>query len=222
MQVAYIKKEKCNTAMCNRCVKFCPASRKDQPVIFIGRNKKATVVEELCNGCGKCVKICPEKAIEMVTRPDRKPLDVEIDEKIDEIEEKTEEVTKQTAPTKRKETPKEKVANKKARHAERVIRTAIACGLGMVAGLVSYYLAGTPNPINTSMIEAGLAGVQANPIVGILVLLVAIVLQKSLFMVIKIDTSKLGKKDWFYQAFLTFATWYLSWTLMLSTSLLSA
>ncbi|MDO9522609.1 MAG: 4Fe-4S dicluster domain-containing protein [Methanocorpusculum sp.] len=222
MQVAYIKKEKCNTAMCNRCVKFCPASRKDQPVIFIGRNKKATVVEELCNGCGKCVKICPEKAIEMVTRPDRKPLDVEIDEKIDEIEEKTEEVTKQTAPTKRKETPEEKVANKKARHAERVIRTAIACGLGMVAGLVSYYLAGTPNPINTSMIEAGLAGVQANPIVGILVLLVAIVLQKSLFMVIKIDTSKLGKKDWFYQAFLTFATWYLSWTLMLSTSLLSA
>jgi ferredoxin len=222
MQVAYIKKEKCNTAMCNRCVKFCPASRKDQPVIFIGRNKKATVVEELCNGCGKCVKICPEKAIEMVTRPDRKPLDVEIDEKIDEIEEKTEEVTKQTAPTKRKETPEEKVANKKARHAERVIRTAIACGLGMVAGIVSYYLAGTPNPINTSMIEAGLAGVQANPIVGILVLLVAIVLQKSLFMVIKIDTSKLGKKDWFYQAFLTFATWYLSWTLMLSTSLLSA
>lgn len=222
MQVAYIKKEKCNTAMCNRCVKFCPASRNDQPVIFIGRNKKATVVEELCNDCGKCVKICPEKAIEMVTRPDRKPLDVEIDEKIDEIEEKTEEVTKQTAPTKRKETPEEKVANKKARHAERVIRTAIACGLGMVAGLVSYYLAGTPNPINTSMIEAGLAGVQANPIVGILVLLVAIVLQKSLFMVIKIDTSKLGKKDWFYQAFLTFATWYLSWTLMLSTSLLSA
>lgn len=222
MQVAYIKKEKCNTAMCNRCVKFCPASRKDQPVIFIGRNKKATVVEELCNGCGKCVKICPEKAIEMVTRPDRKPLDAEIDEKIEEIEAKTEEVTKQTAPPKKKETPEEKVTRKKAQHAERVIRTAIACGLGMIAGLVSYYLAGTPNPINESMIEAGLAGVQANPIVGILVLLVAIVIQKSLFMVIKIDTSKLGKKDWFYQAFLTFATWYLSWTLMLSTSLLSA
>ncbi len=229
MQVAYIKKEKCNTAMCNRCVKFCPASRKDQPVIFIGRNKKATVVEELCNGCGKCVKICPEKAIEMVTRPDRKPLDAEIDEKLETIE-KTEEVevtaeetaVKQTAPPKRKETPEEKIASKKARHAERVIRTAISCGLGMAAGIVSYYLAGTPNPINDSMIEAGLAGVQATPLVGVLVLLVAIVIQKSLFMVLKIDTSKLGKKDWFYQAFMTFATWYLSWTLMLSTSLLSA
>lgn len=54
MQVAYIKKEKCNTTMCNRCVKFCPASRKDQPVIFIGRNKKATVVQELCTGWEMC------------------------------------------------------------------------------------------------------------------------------------------------------------------------
>lgn len=219
--------------MCNRCVKFCPASRKNQPVIFIGRNKKATVVEELCNGCGKCVKICPEKAIEMVTRPDRKPLEEEIDEKLETIEktETTEEVTtaapaaepaKQTAPPKRKETPEEKVAGKKARHAERVIRTAISCGLGMAAGIISYYLAGTPNPVNDAMIEAGIAGVQATPIVGILVLLAAIVVQKSLFMILKIDTSKLGKKDWFYQAFMTFATWYLSWTLMLSTSLLSA
>jgi ferredoxin len=226
MQVAYIKKEKCNTAMCNRCVKFCPASRKNQPVIFIGRNKKATVVEELCNGCGKCVKICPEKAIEMVTRPDRKPLDAEIDEKIEEIEAqneaKTEEVSKQTAPPKKKETAEEKVTRKKAQHSERIIRTAIACGLGMIAGIVSYYLAGTPNAINTTTIEAGIAGVQAYPIVGVLILLAAIVIQKSLFMVLKIDTSKLGKKDWFYQTFLTFATWYLSWTLMLSTSLLSA
>ncbi|HKL97544.1 MAG TPA: 4Fe-4S dicluster domain-containing protein [Methanocorpusculum sp.] len=224
MQVAYIKKEKCNTTMCNRCVKFCPASRKDQPVIFIGRNKKAMVVEELCNGCGKCVKICPEKAIEMVTRPDRAPeTSIEEDiEALETIEEQTESVTKQTAPPKRKETPEEKVVGKKARHAERVIRTAIACGLGMVAGIVSYYLAGTPNPINTSMIEAGIAGIQANPIVGILVLLVAIVIQKSIFMIIRIDTSKLGKKDWFYQGFLTFATWYISWTIMLSTSLLSA
>ncbi|HJK60236.1 MAG TPA: 4Fe-4S binding protein, partial [Methanocorpusculum sp.] len=73
MQVARVKKEKCSTADCNRCIRFCPVSRKDQPVIYIGRNKKATVNEELCNGCGKCVRICPEKAIEMITIPD--PLD---------------------------------------------------------------------------------------------------------------------------------------------------
>jgi len=227
MQVAHIKKEKCNTAMCNRCVKFCPLSHKNQPVIFIGRNKKATVVEELCNGCGKCVRICPEKAIEMIERPD-KYLDTPIDVKIEEAQQEGQGNPKQTAPPKqvippkKKETPEEKVANKKLRHVDRVIRTGIACLLGMIAGLISYYMAGTPNPINDAMIEAGLAGVQANPIVGILVLLVAIVIQKSLFMVIKIDVTKLGKKDWFYQAFMTFATWYISWTMMLSTSLLSA
>ncbi|HKM41635.1 MAG TPA: 4Fe-4S dicluster-binding protein [Methanocorpusculum sp.] len=221
MQVAHIKKELCNTAMCNRCVKFCPASRKNQPVIFIGRNKKATVVEELCNGCGKCVKICPEKAIEMITIPD-KNIDPETDTQIEDVEQKIEEVPKQVAPPKKKLTPEEKVTEKKNRHVERIIRTGIACGLGMIAGIISYYMAGTPYPISAETIETGLAGVQATPIVGILILLVAIVIQKSLFMVLKIDVSKLGKKDWFYQGFMTFTTWYISWTFMLSTSLLSA
>ena len=91
MQVAYIRKEKCNTTMCNRCVKFWPAARKDMPVIFIGRNKKATVVEELCNGCGKCVKICPEKAIEMKFVKDKTSPAEEIEADVE---------TKQTAPSK--------------------------------------------------------------------------------------------------------------------------
>ncbi len=225
MQVAYIKKEKCNTAMCNRCVKFCPASRKDLPVIYIGRNKKATVVEELCNGCGKCVKICPEKAIEMKVIADKPEQDAEIDAKIEQLGKAQETAAepvpasvdaaapKQTIPPKHKETPEEKRLRKKASHVERVIRTAIACGLGMAAGIVSFYLAGTPDAAT---------GIQPTPVVGFLVLLVAIVIQKSIFMLIKIDTSKLGKKDWFYQGFMTFATWYLSWTLMLSTSFLHA
>ncbi|MDO5845917.1 MAG: 4Fe-4S binding protein [Methanocorpusculum sp.] len=221
MQVAYIKKEKCDTTMCNRCVKFCPASRKDMPVIFIGRNKKATVVEELCNGCAKCVKICPEKAIEMKVIPDRKEPDAEIDAKLEEIEAAAPETQtaaaetaqKQTVPPRHKETPEEKRLRKKAEHVNRIVRTGIACGLGMIAGLASYYLAGAMNPET---------GIQPNPLIGVLVLLVAIVIQKSVFMIIKIDVSKLGKKDWFYQGFMTFATWYLSWTLMLSTSFLHA
>lgn len=214
MQVAYIRKEKCNTAMCNRCVKFCPASRKDMPVIYIGRNKKATVVEELCNGCGKCVKICPEKAIEMRFVKD-KVVPAETPE-----EEKQEAPSKQTAPSqagaaapapKHKETPEEKKARKKAEHVNRVIRTAIACVLGMLAGLASFYLAGAMDP---------LTGTQPMPVIGLLVLILAIVIQKTIFMVIRIDVSKLGKKDWFYQGFMTFATWFLSWTMMLSTTFL--
>ena len=166
MQVARVKKEKCSTADCNRCIRFCPVSRKDQPVIYIGRNKKATVNEELCNGCGKCVR----------------------------------------------ETPEEKTARKKSEHGERVIRTLIACVLGMIAGITSYFIAGTPSAET---------GVQADPFIGILILLVAIVLQRTIFILLKIDTAKLGKKDWFYQAFMTFAMWYLSWTIILSTSLLA-
>ena len=198
--------------MCNRCVRFCPASRKDQPVIFIGRNKKATVNEELCNGCGKCVRICPEKAIEMITLPDKPAeiLPVEDDDETEVVEATP--VQKQTAPPKRKETPEEKTARKKEEHSERVIRTAIACALGMLAGIASYFLAGIPDSVS---------GVQPSAIIGIFILLAFIVIQRTIFILIKIDTQKLGKKDWFYQAFMTFAIWYLSWTIILSTSLLS-
>ncbi|MDU9376577.1 Ion-translocating oxidoreductase complex subunit B [Methanocorpusculaceae archaeon Sp1] len=226
MQVARVKKEKCSTADCNRCIRFCPVSRKDQPVIYIGRNKKATVNEELCNGCAKCVRICPEKAIEMITIPDP------VDETAVAVEETASvatassaddaaavpaattatEAPKQTAPPKKKETPEEKVARKKYEHSERVIRTLIASLLGLAAGIASYFLAGTPSAET---------GVQPDPFLGILILLIAIIIQRTIFLLIKIDTKKLGKKDWFYQAFITFALWYLTWTIILSTSLLA-
>ena len=216
MQVAYIRKEKCNTTMCNRCVKFCPASRKDMPVIFIGRNKKATVVEELCNGCGKCVRICPEKAIEMKFVKDKSAPAETVEA---ETETNQTAPSKQTAPSqaapaptpapKHKETPEEKKARKKSEHVNRVIRTAIACILGMLSGIASFYLAGTMDPVT---------GTQPMPVMGLLTLVLAIVIQKTIFMVIRIDVSKLGKKDWFYQGFMTFVTWFLSWTMMLSTS----
>ncbi|MDV0444095.1 4Fe-4S dicluster-binding protein [Methanorbis rubei] len=224
MQVARVKKEKCSTADCNRCIRFCPVSRKDQPVIYIGRNKKATVNEELCNGCAKCVRICPEKAIEMITIPDP------VEETAVAVEETNAVVTaaedgavaaapaaaaetaKQTAPPKKKETPEEKIDRKKYEHSERVIRTLIASVLGLAAGIASYFLAGTPSLEN---------GIQPEPVLGILILLIAIIIQRTIFLLIKIDTKKLGKKDWFYQAFITFALWYLTWTIILSTSLLS-
>lgn len=241
MQVARVRKEKCDTTMCNRCVKFCPRSTREHPVIYIGRNRKATVDEKLCDGCGKCVKICREKAIEMVTIPDRddgETADIKTNTaKTSQQESASKETAapiqqQPPAPPKRKLTPEEKIAGKKARHVERVIRTAIACGLGIAAGVVSFFLAGTPTEllptvvnntteiVNATVVYAG--GTQVNPFVGILVLLVAIVIQKSIFIIIKIDTSQLGKKDWFYQGFMTFAAWYISWTTMLSTITLSA
>jgi Pyruvate/2-oxoacid:ferredoxin oxidoreductase delta subunit len=217
MQVARIKKEKCSTVDCNRCIQFCPASRKDQPVIYIGRNKKATVNEEFCNGCGKCVRICLEKAIEMISVVD--PVD---EFTIATVETRSSDITtthassvqtpNQTAQPKKKETPDEKIIRKRAEHSERVVRTLIACVLGVFAGITSYFIAGAPSPET---------GTQTDPFVGILILLLTVVLQRTIFILINIDTIKLGKKDWFYQAFMTFAMWYLSWTIILSTSLLT-
>ncbi|HJJ99288.1 MAG TPA: 4Fe-4S binding protein [Methanocorpusculum sp.] len=208
MQVARVKKEKCSTVDCNRCIRFCPVSRKDQPVIYIGRNKKAAVNEELCNGCAKCVRICPEKAIEMITTPDTVDETAEDTKSLDTAAE----APKQTASPKKRETPEEKIARKKAEYSERVIRTFIACALGLIAGIATSAVAGAPNPET---------GTQNYPGIGIPILLVAIVLQRTIFILIRIDTTKLGKKDWFYQAFMTFAMWYLSWTIILSTSLLN-
>ncbi|MDR3101707.1 MAG: 4Fe-4S binding protein [Methanocalculaceae archaeon] len=218
MQVARVKRERCSTADCNRCIRVCPVSHKDKPVIYIGRNKKATVIEELCNGCGKCVRICPEKAIEMITIPD--PVD-ETTAAIDFAEISAETVTdaavavsmeepKQIAPP-RKKTPEEKVASKKIEYSARVVRTLIACTLGLIAGIASFFLAGTPDAE---------FGEQAAPLIGILILLVAVVIQRTIFRLIWIDTKNIGMKDWFYQVFMTFVMWYLTWTMILTTSLL--
>lgn len=223
--------------MCNRCVRFCPRSTKAQPVIFIGRNKKATVNEELCNGCGKCVRICREKAIEMVFIQDKVPNagigkaeETEAEAKNAGNTETVEatapiEETKQTAPSqaanaqaqppkkttppKRKLTPEEKLEGKRNRHIERVIRTGIACVLGLIAGIASFYLCGTPDPANLFK--------QSMSVIGLLIVVIAIIVQKSIFMFIKrIDLDAMGKKDWFYQGFMTVCCWFLSWTMMLT------
>jgi Pyruvate/2-oxoacid:ferredoxin oxidoreductase delta subunit len=206
MQVARVKKEKCNTADCNRCIQLCPVSRKDRPVIYIGRNRKATVNEDLCNGCAKCVRICPEKAIEMIilqNSTDKNAISAEI---------QSSDAITTTIPPQKKENPEERIIRKKIEHGERVVRTFTACVLGVIAGIISYFTAGTPDPET---------GIQTGAFIGIMILLVTVVLQRTIFIITKIDITKLGKKDWFYQTFMTFAMWYLSWTIILSTSLLT-
>ncbi|HJJ36471.1 MAG TPA: 4Fe-4S binding protein [Methanocorpusculum sp.] len=212
------------------------------PVIFIGRNKKATIVEELCTGCGRCVKICPEKAIEMRFRADPEPAATVATSSEKPTAEKVtpppgepapaDSKSKQTAPSAsedhapdavpakteekhHKETPEEKTARRKREHVDRVIRTAIALVLGIIAGIVSFYLAGIPGSYLTYD-----PSFNPNWILGLLVWLVAVVIQKSLFMLLKFDVSKYGKKDWFYQGFMTFCAWALTWTMLLSTYLL--
>ncbi|HDR73158.1 MAG TPA: hypothetical protein ENN85_04520 [Methanoculleus sp.] len=100
--------------------------------------------------------------------------------------------------------------DKRAAHNERIIRTAIACMMGILAGIASFIFAGQVDPAT---------GSQPNAIIGGLILLAGIVFQRHIFMIAKIDYTALGGKDWFYQAFMTFSLWFISWTLLLTSTI---
>lgn len=114
-------------------------------------------------------------------------------------------------------TPAEKVpvpvsVLEKDAYTGRITRTLIAVGAGCIAGIVCFYL----NNV------ASASGAGESFLLPILIMLVAIILQKHLFMIIRINTSKLEKKDWFYQGFITFAFWYVAWTILLTETTIPA
>ena len=98
-------------------------------------------------------------------------------------------------------------ADKQEEHIARIKRTLIASLIGMGVGILSYYTGGIPNA----------AGIQNNGLLAFMLMLAGIVIQKHVFMLMGMDTAKLGAKDWFYQGFMTFAFWFLTWTLLLSS-----
>ncbi|GEM_PF-294133 len=100
-------------------------------------------------------------------------------------------------------------AEKQVEHIERIKRTLTACLLGMFTGVLSFVSGGTPNA----------QGLQNNGLLALMLMLAAIVIQKHIFMFMGMDTSKLGAKDWFYQGFMTFALWFMVWTILLSSPL---
>ncbi|HJJ47007.1 MAG TPA: hypothetical protein O0X32_01975, partial [Methanocorpusculum sp.] len=81
-------------------------------------------------------------------------------------------------------------------------------GQGFIAAVVSFLLTGKPDPAT---------GIPPKQFFGLLILLVAVVIQKSIFILMRIDVSKLGKKDWFYQGFMTFCAWGIALTMMMTT-----
>jgi hypothetical protein len=98
-------------------------------------------------------------------------------------------------------------ADKQAEHISRIKRTLIASLLGIIAGLLSYYLGGATDA----------AGIQNDGFLGLMLMLACVVLQKHIFMLLGMDTGKLGGKDWFYQGFMTFAFWFMTWTILLTS-----
>ena len=101
------------------------------------------------------------------------------------------------------QTKKQKTkADKQAEHIERIKRTLVASLIGIFVGGLSYYIS-----ISYSK-DSGL--------LALMLMIAGIVVQKHIFMLLHMDTQKLGAKDWFYQGFMTFAFWFMSWTILLT------
>ena len=92
---------------------------------------------------------------------------------------------------------------KQAEHIERIKRTVTACLMGIFVGILSYYLQITVKS------DIGL--------LAFMLMLAGVVVQRHIFILMH-QSSKLGAKDWFYQGFMTFAFWFMTWTILLSTT----
>ena len=70
MRIAIIDHEKCKPEKCgHECNSFCPRVRAGDEVFKI--TNKAKLSENLCIGCGICIKKCPFSAISIVNTPEQ-------------------------------------------------------------------------------------------------------------------------------------------------------
>ena len=70
-RIAIINAEKCKPKKCKQeCKKYCPVVRMGKVCIEVMPTSKiAWVSEELCIGCGICVKKCPFGAVNIINLP---------------------------------------------------------------------------------------------------------------------------------------------------------
>jgi cation transport ATPase len=83
---------------------------------------------------------------------------------------------------------------KQAKHVEGIKKTLLSALLGIAGGVLSYYA----------------------PPYGILILLVVVYAQRLALPRIRIDTKEYRFTDWFFLVFMTFAFWFVSWTILLN------
>lgn len=103
--------------------------------------------------------------------------------------------------------PRKKTSEEKsAEHLQRIQRSLVACVLGIITGAISYLV------IDPSLV----LGFQSYTLLGLLIMAAGVVVQRHIFMALRLGPAALGKKDWFYQGFMTFAFWFITWTLLLT------
>jgi ATP-binding cassette subfamily E protein 1 len=71
VRIAIVNKDRCQFKKCSlECIKFCPRVRTGDETVVQGEDGKAVISEELCVGCGICVKKCPFGAIMIIGLPE--------------------------------------------------------------------------------------------------------------------------------------------------------
>lgn len=72
MRLAVVERKRCQPKKCSlECIRFCPVNRTGGECILLSEDHgKAQISEELCTGCGICVKKCPFGAITIVGLPE--------------------------------------------------------------------------------------------------------------------------------------------------------
>ena len=73
MRLAVVDRALCRPRKCNlECIRFCPINRTGAKCVWLDESDgKARISEELCVGCGICVRKCPFSAITIVNLPER-------------------------------------------------------------------------------------------------------------------------------------------------------
>ncbi|MBN2014673.1 MAG: ribosome biogenesis/translation initiation ATPase RLI [Candidatus Altiarchaeota archaeon] len=72
MRIAVLNKDRCKPKECNfLCVRICPRVKTgDETIVVDEETNKPVIAEDLCSGCGICVKKCPFGAITIINLPE--------------------------------------------------------------------------------------------------------------------------------------------------------